>query len=342
MRANAIDIHPYATWSKNGITVAGGNEAGIAIHQLYWPYGLYVDDDLTIYVVERGSHRISEWKSGATNGTVVAGGNGADRLKRPFYVIIDKESDSLIISDTDNSRVIRWPRRKGTRGETIISNIDCFGLTMDDNGFLYVVDSRKREVRRHKIGDTEGTVVAGGNGNGYRLDQLSIPRYVFVDREHSVYVTEYSNHRVAKWELGAKQGIAVAGGQGQENSLTQLDGPQGVVVDQLGTVYVTDYNNNRIMGWSKGATQGIVIAGKGYGAEPNQINWIVPVVYHSIGMVISMSSTSEILEYKNLTLNKLNLGVGVGVFRMDFLRFKATYDAFRLLLRQSSSDKLRI
>ncbi|CAF3477494.1 unnamed protein product [Rotaria socialis] len=213
---------------------------------------------------------------------------------------------------------------------------------MDDNGFLYVVDSRKREVRRYKIGDTEGTVVAGGNGNGYRLDQLSIPRYVFVDREHSVYVTEYSNHRVAKWELGAKQGIVVAGGQGQENSLTQLDGPQGVVVDQLGTVYVTDYNNNRIMGWSKGATQGIVIAGKGYGAEPNQINWIVPVVYHSIGVVISMSSTSEILEYKNLTLNKLNLGVGVGVFRMDFLRFKATYDAFRLLLRQSSSGKLRI
>ncbi|CAF3375763.1 unnamed protein product [Rotaria socialis] len=70
MRANAIDIHPYATWSKNGITVAGGNEAGIAIHQIYWAYGLYVDDDLTIYVVERGSHRISEWKSGATNGTV--------------------------------------------------------------------------------------------------------------------------------------------------------------------------------------------------------------------------------------------------------------------------------
>ncbi|CAM2729460.1 unnamed protein product [Rotaria socialis] len=190
MRANAIDIHPYATWSKNGITVAGGNEAGIAIHQIYWAYGF--------------------------------------------------------------------------------------------------------------------------------------------------------NHRVAKWELGAKQGIVVAGGQGQENSLTQLDGPQGVVVDQLGTVYVTDYNNNRIMGWSKGATQGIVIAGKGYGAEPNQINWIVPVVYHSIGVVISMSSTSEILEYKNLTLNKLNLGVGVGVFRMDFLRFKATYDAFRLLLRQSSSGKLRI
>ncbi|CAF4997192.1 unnamed protein product, partial [Rotaria sp. Silwood1] len=81
----------------------------------------------------------------------------------------------------------------------------------------------------------------------YRLNQLSQPHYVFVDRDHSVYVSDWENHRVMKWEEGAKQGIVVAGGQGYGNSLTQLNEPEGVVVDQLGTVYVADSGNHRIM-----------------------------------------------------------------------------------------------
>ncbi|CAF5056369.1 unnamed protein product, partial [Rotaria sp. Silwood1] len=276
LRASSIDIHPNAKWSQNGITVAGGNGYGSGTNQLYFPMGLYVDDDQTIYIADLYNHRIVEWKSGATNGKVAAGGNGdgneAHQLNNLLDVIIDKESDSLIISDCGHNRVVRWPRRIGTRGETIISNISCYGLTMDDNGSLYVVDDEKHEVRRYKIGDTKGTVVAGGNGQGNRLDQLSWPTYVFVDRDHSVYVSDLGHGRVMKWEEDATQGIIVAGGQGEGNSLTQLNHPQGVVVDQLGTVYVTDYWNHRIMRWPKGATQGsVIVGGNGQGAQSNQL-----------------------------------------------------------------------
>ncbi|CAF5043219.1 unnamed protein product, partial [Rotaria sp. Silwood1] len=272
LRASSIDIHPNAKWAQNGITVAGGNGDGSETNQLNTPLGLYVEDDQTIYVADWLNHRIVEWKSGATNGKVVAGGNGAHQLNLPEHLIIDKGSDSLIISDYGNRRVVRWPRRNGTRGETIISNISCAGLTMDDNGYLYVVDEGKHEVRRYKIGDTKGTVVAGGNGQGNRLDQLSEPRYVFIDRDHSVYVSDNENHRVMKWKEHAKQGIVVAGGQGQGNSLTQLHEPEGVIVDQLGTVYVADSRNHRIMRWPKGSTQGNVIVGRnGYGAQSNQL-----------------------------------------------------------------------
>ncbi|CAF5053878.1 unnamed protein product, partial [Rotaria sp. Silwood1] len=180
LRASFTDIHPNAKWAQNGITVAGGNENGGETNQLFLPFGLYVDDDQTIYVADCRNHRIVEWKSGATNGKVVAGGNGAgngtNQLNSPFDVIIDIESDCLIISDGGNNRVVRWSRRNSTSGETIISNIACVGLTMDENGSLYVVDWKKHEVRRYKIGDTQGTVVAGGNGEGNRLDQLSNPR----------------------------------------------------------------------------------------------------------------------------------------------------------------------
>ncbi|CAF3126294.1 unnamed protein product [Rotaria sp. Silwood2] len=70
--------------------------------------------------------------------------------------------------------------------------------------------------------ESQGKVVAGGNGRGNRLDQLDHPRYVFVDRDHSVYVSYCSNHRVIKWMESAEQGLVVAGGQGEGNNLTQL------------------------------------------------------------------------------------------------------------------------
>ena len=205
------------------------------------------------------NHRIMEWKWNATSGQVIAGGNqqgsGNHQLSYPQDVIIDKERDSLIICDNGNRRVIRWPRRNGINGETIISNISCWGLTMDENGSLYVTDWEKDEVRRYLRGESQGTVVAGGNGRGNRLDQLSSPSYVFVDRDHSVYVSDGGNDRVMKWMEGAKEGIVVAGGQGEGNNLTQLSYPYGVVVDQLGTVYVADGGNTRIMRWMKGVKE---------------------------------------------------------------------------------------
>ncbi|CAF1038389.1 unnamed protein product [Didymodactylos carnosus] len=150
LRGSSIDIHPNAQWQQNGLTVAGGNGRGNGINQLSNPWGLYVDDDQTLYVADRSNHRIVEWKSGATSGQVVAGGNGqgsgAHQLSNPYDVIVDKERDSLIISDCSNKRVARWPRRNGTSGETIISNIDCMALTMDENGSLYVADVGKADV----------------------------------------------------------------------------------------------------------------------------------------------------------------------------------------------------
>ncbi|CAM4890673.1 unnamed protein product [Rotaria socialis] len=276
LRSSSIEIHQNAKWNQTGVTVAGGNGEGNGINQLNCPWGLYVDDDQTVYIAEESNHRIMEWKSGATNGKIVAGGkrNLVNHLNHPDDVIVDEKRDCLIISDYRNKQVVRWPRQNGTRGETIISDISCVGLTMDDIGCLYVVDHDNNEVKRYPIGESQGTLVAGGNGRGSRLDQLSDPYYVFVDRDYSVYVSDNSNHRVMKWEEGATQGILVAGGHGCGSDLTQLDGPLGIVVDNLGTIYVTDRSNHRIMRWPKWSTQGTVIAGgNDLGSQSNQLTY---------------------------------------------------------------------
>ncbi|CAM4941306.1 unnamed protein product [Rotaria socialis] len=217
-RPSRVNIPANATWAQNGVTIAGGNGRGGATNQLYKPVGLFVDDDQTVVIVENGNHRIMQWKNGDTmNGQVVAGGEGVGyglhQLYWPTDVLIDKETDSLIICDFGNRRVVRWPRRSGTtQGEILIDKIQCWGLAMDERRYLYVSDVEKHEVRRYKLGEKSYTLVAGGNGEGNGLNQLNWLTYLFVDRDHSVYVSDNNNHRVMKWNKGAKEGIVVAGG----------------------------------------------------------------------------------------------------------------------------------
>ncbi|CAF0786982.1 unnamed protein product [Rotaria sp. Silwood1] len=212
-----IDIPVNASWIQHGVTVAGGYERGSATNQLNNPSGLFVDDDQTILIADTSNHRVIQWKIGDTNGQVIAGGHGkgnrSDQLNYPTDVLINKETDNLIVCDRENRRVARWSRRSGTtQGEIIFDNIRCFGLAMDDQRYLYISDNYKHEVRRYRIGDKSGTVVAGGQGQGDGFNQLNWPTYIFVDRQQNTYVSDTGNHRVMKWNKDATEGIIVAGG----------------------------------------------------------------------------------------------------------------------------------
>jgi sugar lactone lactonase YvrE len=216
-----------------------------------------------------------EWKSNAKKGQIIAGENGkgnkTNQLDCPTNVILDTKTNSLIISDRGNKRIMRWSRQNNTNGQIIIEDISCFGLTMDKNGYLYVSDEEKHEVRRWKIGDKKETIVAGGNGKGDRHNQFNGPSFIFVDEDYSVYVSDENNHRVMKWIKDASVGIVVAGGYGKGNSLGQLSYPQGVIVDQFGQIYVADYGNDRVMRWCEGDKEGSIVVGEnGKGEKSNQ------------------------------------------------------------------------
>jgi sugar lactone lactonase YvrE len=267
-----------ARWEQNGTTSAGGRGWGGEANQLSNPFGLVVDDDDTVIIADLWNDRIVEWKKNATTGRVAVGGNGEgsgmNQLNRPSDVIIDTETNSLIICDRENRRVTKWSRQSGTTsGEVLIDDVYCWGLTMDDQSNLYVTDTENHEVRRFRVGEKTGTVVAGGNGAGSAHNQLNVPTYVFVDREQSLYVSDYQNHRVTKWMKDATEGIIEAGGSGQGPALTQLNYPKGLFVDEEDTIYVAEEGNHRVTRWSKGASQGTAVAGgNGNGRSPNQLS----------------------------------------------------------------------
>jgi hypothetical protein len=99
-----------ARWSQHGITVAGVHGWGSGLQELWSLHGLVVDDDGTLFIADFGNHRIVAWKKGDNECHVVAGGqrqgNGLNQLDPPTYILIDKETKSLIICDTENERVL--------------------------------------------------------------------------------------------------------------------------------------------------------------------------------------------------------------------------------------------
>ncbi|CAF4172252.1 unnamed protein product, partial [Adineta steineri] len=265
----------FNKWQQNATTVAGGNEEGQKLNQFNCPEGIFIDKNKSIFIAEYWNHRIVEWKYNAKEGKTVAGGNGQgnrmDQLNHPTDVIVDQQNHLVIVADQGNSRVIQWLNRTQ---RILINNIDCYDLTMDKHGFLYVSDWIQGEVRRWKMGEYNngGIIVAGGNGQGDQLNQLSNPRSIFVDEDQSVYVSDWANHRVMKWRKDAKEGKVVAGGNGYGGNLNQLYYPEGVIVDDLGQIYVADFGNNRIMRWYEEKKEGeIVVGGNGKGSQSNQL-----------------------------------------------------------------------
>ncbi|CAF1127538.1 unnamed protein product [Rotaria sordida] len=128
-------------------------------------------------------------------------------------------------------------------------------------------------------GAKQGIVVAGGQGKGNELTQLSYPQGVIVDQLGTVYVADSDNDRIMRWPKGATQGsvivgengegeqsnplgaltatllrsanvnadvkwirngIAIAGGNASGNATNQLCNPYSLCIDDNQTVYIAD------------------------------------------------------------------------------------------------------
>ncbi|CAM2711013.1 unnamed protein product [Rotaria socialis] len=300
----SVELSRDVKWAPNGVVVAGGHGNGSDLNQLYAPRGVFVDEDQNVYVIDLCNNRIVAWAPDATEGLPVIGGldekTMLDKLSSPVDLILEKDSDSFIVSDDMTKRVVRWRRQGDTECETIISGVESKGLAIDENGSIYIVDGENNEVIRYNIGDSEATIVAGGNGAGDALNQLNCPYSVFVDQDYSVYVSDEDNHRVMKWADGATEGVIVAGGQGNGDSLSQLSYPRGIVVDPSGTLYVADFSNARVMRWFKDAKQGEVIAGgNGEGEEPNQLTWPSSLAFDRHGnLYVSNSGSARVVKFE--------------------------------------------
>ncbi|CAF4065231.1 unnamed protein product [Rotaria sordida] len=116
------------------------------------------------------------------------------------------------------------------------------------------------------MGDTNGQVVAGGHGEGNRLDQLIWPTDVLIDKEmDSLIICDHMNRRVVRWSRrsGTTQGEILV------DNITCY----GLAMDDQRNLYISDFDKGEVRRYPIGDKNGSLVAGgRGTGAGLNQLN----------------------------------------------------------------------
>ncbi|CAF1562458.1 unnamed protein product, partial [Adineta steineri] len=110
---------------------------------------------------------------------------------------------------------------------------------------LSIILSKKSKFNKWK---QNAITVAGGNGQGQKLNQLNGPTGIFIDENKNVFVADDCNDRIVEWKYNAKQGQIIAGGHGKGSRLYQLNCPTDVIVDQQNNaIIIADFQNKRVI-----------------------------------------------------------------------------------------------
>ena len=227
--------HRIRRITSNGLvmTLAGQATAGYADGvgtnaQFNFPYQISIDTLGTLYVADRGNHRIrtiqpSTGLVSTLAGTGAVGFGNGNPLQATF----------------------NFPR----------------GITIDGLRNAYVSDTNNYSIRKipevYTLPDNNGVVITlSGNGsaqfqNGSGTNAyFNLPRGVAVDFFGNVFVADLLNHRIRKiTPLGVVTTVAGSGTAQSTDSTgvgASFSSPWGIAVDSEGTMYVGEFGGNRI------------------------------------------------------------------------------------------------
>lgn len=170
------EVRRYRPGERIGVIVAGGNGQGNSLHQLNHPSRIVVDDHGAVYICDNDNHRVMKWERDAKEGIIVAGGNGEgnklSQLSNPRGLFVDAVG-SVYVADRSNHRIMRWSKEAP------------------------VVGRKTWWSKRVQ----EGTIIAGGNGQGTNSNQFNGPLHVSFDDQSNMYVVDFENHRVQRFDV---------------------------------------------------------------------------------------------------------------------------------------------
>ncbi len=179
---------------------------GSAPGQLIWPAGIALDAQGRVYVTDEWLNRVSVFDA---EGKFLSCWNvvqsGESEPNGASGIAFDANTNTLFISDGRSHKV----RQFTTEGAFLGSwghlgsgpgELDSpWGLTVDDEGYIYVADHKNHRVQKFT---NDGTFVTQIGGPGTKRSSLSYPTDVAVDPDGDVYVCTWNKNA---WDRGRIQ-----------------------------------------------------------------------------------------------------------------------------------------
>jgi DNA-binding beta-propeller fold protein YncE len=212
------------------------------------PFGVALDADENLYVVEQQAARISVLnRDGLLVRTIQH-----PSLVRPTDAAIDRRRGLLYVADpatkTSPQHTVKVFSLEGALLRTVGSGVgDCDGclyfptfLATDATGHVYVSSTLNARV---DVFDSLGVYERTIGGRGTSFGMFDKPKGVALDSFGNLYVADsgWSNVQIFN-DRG--EVLLFFGGRGVHPGL--LRNPAGIFIDQRNTIYVADYLNYRI------------------------------------------------------------------------------------------------
>lgn len=307
-----INLSPYASWNRNGITVAGwaNGTGGSSLSQLSRPFGLSITTNDVLYISDTENHRIivlllNENEEKFIIGPISDSDVSQFRYPRDLFTT----NTSLYVLDYNNHRLQKLSLN-GTDATTVpgLNRLDWPEyFYVDENMNIYLSDKLVHRVLLFHSNSTDFTIVAGIGVKGSNNSQLNTPYGVFADRNGTIYIADHFNHRIMKWSSGAVSGIRVAGDGTTGSSSAQIDFPTQILVDTNGYMYISDAGKHQITRWAPDSTFGVCIAGctESFGTGSTQLKAPHSLAFDSNGSLY-------VSEYANHRVQKFQILHHVG------------------------------
>ena len=217
------------------------------ISDVKYPWGVALDNDGRLLVVEKGRHCISIFSdNGQNKRSFGSRGSGPGRLSSPCGIAISTTGDILVCDQVNHRIQIFSPDGKSLRCVGAIGNGPLqFNSPVDisvhpHSNKICITDSRNRRVQILNEDLTFfSTFGSEGSDNGQFQRLLDIS----CDSTGNVYVADTDNHRVQVFTANGEY-IRQFGKKGSGEG--ELNGPKGIAIDTNDMVYVSEWYNHRI------------------------------------------------------------------------------------------------
>lgn len=193
------------------------------------------------------------------------------------------------------------------------------GLTVDQDGTVYVADRDNHRIRKVSPSGDVTTVVGSerwGNINGVGdAVQFNSPVCVALDGKGKLFVSETGNHQIRKVDL-ASRAVTTFSGTGASGASDQLlflgpatyYSPHGLAVDASGSVFVADWMNSKIRKIEASGNVVTTYAGKGLPGFIDATASVDAVFQYPIGVAVSPQGVVFVSDMYNNRIRKIENG----------------------------------